>query len=474
MKRTKQTTNSHSAASGKLNMAYTSQTLAGVQYQIYPCVLIVEGVHHGVGTNPVYYSSAVLEASAPHWNNMPVTVGHPVNQQGQHIMCNTDGTVRAQWEIGKVVNSRFEDGKLKAELWIDVVRANEKSPALLDFISNDGQLEVSTGLLAVDDSQEGQWNSEEYSASILQVYPDHLALLPNSTGACSWEDGCGVRWNAAKEFSPVVNEQELTSIVNKIRQYVDSLDVYNQATEEYQTINFARAIYSDYFVYEQRARNNGTQETKMYKQQYSMDNGSVVVDTEPVEVVEEITYKEQTNEKKIKNSKEENKMAGKKCCPKKVAELIANENNSFVADDQAWLEVMEESQLDKLVSNAEAVVEKVEKKEPIIVNEGTVTLESYLAAAPSEIRTVINAGLRELDKKRTTLIATITANEGNTFTEEQLKNMEPEMLEGVAALLPKPVAATYQGINPAATVINEGNDEEPYVPTTLSIGTKKE
>lgn len=30
--------------------------------------------------------------------------------------------------------------------------------------------------------------------------PDHLALLPGGTGACSWEDGCGVRANERKDL----------------------------------------------------------------------------------------------------------------------------------------------------------------------------------------------------------------------------------------------------------------------------------
>jgi len=42
---------------------------------------------------------------------------------------------------------------------------------------------------------EGVWNEEEYHSIVRNYRPDHLALLPGAIGACSWEDGCGIRAN---------------------------------------------------------------------------------------------------------------------------------------------------------------------------------------------------------------------------------------------------------------------------------------
>ncbi len=193
----------------QINTTATAKVIGGVAYQVYPVIMLVEGVHHGLGSDPVYYPPKVLEASTNHWNNMPVTIHHPVDASGAHVMCNTDGTIRMEWEVGKVANVKWNGGKLKADLMINVTQVNSKQPELLQFLQNGGMLEVSTGLLATDDGTAGTWNGEDFSATITEIIPDHLALLPNSTGACSWNDGCGVRFN--KE---AVKEGDTAKIIN--------------------------------------------------------------------------------------------------------------------------------------------------------------------------------------------------------------------------------------------------------------------
>jgi hypothetical protein len=183
------------------------ERLAGVDYQIYPCVMLVEGVHQGVGSDPVYYSPGMLSESAPFWNNVPITVGHPVNIQGEHVLCNDDGTIRAQWQIGHISNVYFEDGKLKADLYINVREANRKAPELLPFLQKGGELQVSTGMLAGLDGTAGTWNGEDYVGAVKVIVPDHLALLPGGTGACSWSDGCGVRVNINEASHKTLQEE---------------------------------------------------------------------------------------------------------------------------------------------------------------------------------------------------------------------------------------------------------------------------
>jgi len=39
---------------------FRTQRQGGVDYQVYPCVMLVEGVHHGIGSEPVYYPPQVL------------------------------------------------------------------------------------------------------------------------------------------------------------------------------------------------------------------------------------------------------------------------------------------------------------------------------------------------------------------------------------------------------------------------------
>lgn len=465
----------------KVLLAGNTRNLAGVNYKVYPCVLLVHGVHHGIGSDPLYYPDDVLNGSAPFWNNVPVTIGHP-EVNGKHIMCNHDGTIRTEWQVGHVTNVVYEGGKLKGEVWLNVDLIKNKQPDLLDFVENGGQLEVSTGLLAGEDGISGAWNGESYAASILEIVPDHLALLPGSTGACSWGDGCGLRANANgtidvttlssyagkkpdKKHSIVFCEMSLNERLEKVSQYVDSLDVMGQ--EGYTKINHVRSVYSDYFVY---VEITGENQKKLYKQQYMLDNnGNIVVDTDPVEVVEEVTYKIKANKSKgVKN------MSAETCCPKKVADLIANENNSYSEEDKGWLEGLNEAELEKLVANST-------KPEPKVKNEGDVStapkdqLASYLKGVPSAVATVINEGLRTLDEKRASLIGKITTV-SDKFNEKQLVEMPTETLEGIASMIP-----TKETVDPIsnfamsfpANIVNEDHEEEPYVPQTLSASLGK-
>jgi hypothetical protein len=363
------------------------ERLAGVDYQIYPCVMLVEGVHQGVGSDPVYYPPDVLSESAPSWNNLPVTIGHPVNLQDDHVLCNEDGTIRSQWQIGYVANARHEDGKLKADLYINVRRAKDKAPQLLPYLQAGGELQVSTGMLAGLDGKAGAWNGEDYIGAVNAIIPDHLALLPNGNGACSWDDGCGVRVNA--------------QLVRDDPDYVSRISTTTTSS------------------------------------------GYLTLDSQLL--------------------KEDDKMAEvtEKCCPERVLALITNEKSPFGDGDTEWLEALNEDTLGRI----ESLLPKDEPKpEPTFE---PVTLESYLENAPAEIRAVLNEGLRAYDDKRKAIMDRIMNHEGNAFSEEQLKGMDTEMLQGIASLVPE--KKSYVGANPNnKVVVNEEVDEEPYVPVTLS------
>ncbi len=480
------------ANAGQFNTTFQTKTVGGITYQIYPVVMLVEGVHHGLGTDPVYYPPQVLQASAPHWNNMPITINHPVDASGSHVMCNTDGTIRTAWEIGLLKNVSW-DGKLKGELWIDVALANQKEPALLPFIQNGGQLEVSTGLLAADDGAPGTWNGEAYNASIQEIIPDHIALLPGSTGACSWNDGCGVRFNvtntkAPKEKNVFVNSTDLMDQLDKIRNLVYAMDKYPTNGVGPSSDHYVKAVYDDYFIYKENIRNSDNETTKWFKQMYSMDTtGNVVLQGEPVEVVEDVSYRIVTQA--INSSKEDN-MAGEKatkckdavtpadkakCAEATINALIANENTSFTDTDREWLAAMNEDQLGKLVVNMEAkeveVIKEVQVEKIVNVEkEAPTTLVGWLETAPPEVRSVVNAGLRELDNKRDGYMKTILAAETNKFTEPQLKGMDITVLESIVSLMPaaKVAVPNYSGMGGGQQIVNNQEvTEEPYIPRTL-------
>lgn len=150
-----------------------------------------------------------------------------------------------------------------------------------------------------------------------------------------------------------------------------------------------------------------------------------------------------------------------KCCPEKVDALITNEETPWTDDDREWLESLNEVQVDKISVVNERVIE-VEKPE---VDH---TLDTYLEAAPPQIQAVLNEGLKALDAKRQLLIDKISAHDGNSFSDEQLKEMETAMLENVAGLIPEEKKASYLGQSPPPPEKKEETKVEAYQPQTLS------
>ncbi|MEX0980636.1 MAG: hypothetical protein WDZ47_00975 [Bacteroidales bacterium] len=153
---------------------------------VCPVVLMVEGVHVGSG-GAVYYSAAVLRASAAKWNrtSVLVTLDHPqVDGMNQSVYFNAE-TMRTV--IGLVKNVRYSEAKkgLCGEIHI-----NSTHPQLGTFQQ---YREVSIGVFPTIKEETGIWNEEVYSYVAETMEPDHLALLTADVGACSFEDGCGVR-----------------------------------------------------------------------------------------------------------------------------------------------------------------------------------------------------------------------------------------------------------------------------------------
>lgn len=162
----------------------------GEPYVVVPVVMARDGVvMNGALTE-------IAEFLPESWNGVPVTVGHPTSD-GNFMSANTPENL-TKWHVGRIFNARIEDNALKAEAWINVARATEVAPELMAMISGGQNMDVSTGYFCFDVEQNGVSQGESYEYVSRDIKPDHLALLPNEEGACSWEDGCGVRANRGK------------------------------------------------------------------------------------------------------------------------------------------------------------------------------------------------------------------------------------------------------------------------------------
>ncbi len=173
-----------------------TETYMGKKHLVVPVVMMVEGVHCG-SAGPLFHSIEELGKYPASWNGIPVSIQHP-EQDGQYISANSPEVLERQ-TVGQVFNTRTEGNKLKAECWVDIERIMSISPEAYAYLNSKRPLEVSIGVFTDDVDTEGEWNGEHYSAIATNHRPDHLALLPGGTGACSWADGAGIRINSKQK-----------------------------------------------------------------------------------------------------------------------------------------------------------------------------------------------------------------------------------------------------------------------------------
>ncbi len=179
--------------------SWEKKYLHGREYLSVPMTLIVPGVLSG-SRGPLYYPPEEIEASAEAWNHMPLVAYHPY-KNGQPVSARSPAVLNAQW-LGFVFNSRYQD-RLLADGWFDLqaTRAfDAKLPEqfrILPRLHRAEPIELSTGLYTANEAAPAgsAHNGRPYDWVARRYRPDHLAVLPDQTGACSISDGCGVLIN---------------------------------------------------------------------------------------------------------------------------------------------------------------------------------------------------------------------------------------------------------------------------------------
>jgi len=158
----------------------------GRQHLVVPAVMAVAGVLNGA-----LLTQEALIASADSWNGRPVVVYHP-EMMGQAVSVASTPKLFEQ-RIGFIFNARMDADRLKSDLWIDPERAERLGQsAIIEKIERGEPEEVSTGYIADAVQAAGSFSNVEYTMLHENIRPDHFAILPGQTGACSLKDGCGV------------------------------------------------------------------------------------------------------------------------------------------------------------------------------------------------------------------------------------------------------------------------------------------
>ena len=476
------------------------QEIAGTKYLIAPVTIMTEGVHTG-SSGSVLHKGDILKNSVDQWNGIPTIPYHPSNN-GQYVSVNA--LSQAKNDInGKLFNVHFdeESNNLNADAWLDVSKLENKTPELLQALEAGQEVNVSVGEGGDIVQESGEFNGEGYIGYNDNYRPDHLAILMNENGACSLEDGCGIR--GYSEDSPTfIYEKTRDDIKKEItvnkeyREFIRLVDSVVEGMYE-NAYTWIVEIYDDYFVYEYDPR--GAEQRKYLRQMYTYSDTDkeVTLVGDPVEVVKNVSYEIKANsqQKEPENIKTNTQNKGGsemgcECTEEKKAKVdkLINANTGFGEDDREMLEGLSDKVIDNMTANA--VQEEPTKEEPktetkqtqeaptspektIVTKEDVITAmksmsneELYGTVFSEEDQKAIKRGLKGYEDSRQAYISKLKDRDNvkNAYSEEQLKSFDLEKLEEIATLVGEDKhdnITSYLGVGgPTSTVATGGPEKE--------------
>lgn len=464
--------------------------MEGKEYLVVPCVMLIEGVHTG-SQGDIYYPPEELAKTPEVWNGRPVVVYHP-EMNGKNVSAGHPQIFTDQ-KVGTVMNARWEDGKLKADVWLDEERAREVDERVMDALDAGTVMEVSTGLFTDNEDTSGEWNGQPYEAIARNFRPDHLALLPDRVGACSVADGAGLLRNQLA--SGVCIPPSLVEIYNAMSHSEVHQELQRLLRPDGSGISSAIStvwiieVFDDFFIYEDG--------DKLYHREYETKDDVITLMGMPQEAVRDVRYKLANGSIVGNVSLTENHKEDTVNKEKIVKALISNAANPFTEDDTEMLMGLSEDRLSWMTTNQGKPKDESTQETPDDVPadkakedasaadttdageaapvDNTLTAQQYIENAPPGVRDMLFNGLTNHLAERAKLIASIIANERNTFTEEYLQKMGMQEIQAIAHLAAVPEAAptaqppTFAGQGPVIPVSNESAKEEAMVAPTLNF-----
>ncbi len=437
-----------------------TQNHQGREHLVVPVIMMVEGVHHG-SAGPMLHPASELSRHPAAWNGIPVVIYHP-ELEGQPIQANVPEVIESE-EIGRIYNTYWEDGRLKAEAWIDTQKISRVSPAVLDMLRQGARIDVSIGAFTDDEVAVGSWNNERYSGISRNHRPDHLALLPGARGACSWEDGCGVRVNGeGKGGGDLDKSEHIAQLMESIEAYsgirrlMEAIQQKLDLMDNDQATHYLEEVFPEtkQVVYRIAGPAVEGRESPYYQMSYSVDEAGdfKAFDSPAVPVRKNVTFTEvQENAKKGEQDDMGNEKEAQPCCAEKVQMLI--ESGAFSESDRDALSTLGESQIEKLItmaggneepSNTDMTRTKppVQASEPIskeqaisVLREAFSTPEGFLSILPETVRAQMTHGMSLYSRQRAAMESFVQENCGGVYSEQELKAMDFPALEKIHQLM---------------------------------------
>jgi hypothetical protein len=344
----------------------------------------------------------------------------------------------------------MDGDKLKAEAWVDILKANKLRPGLIAMLESGKPMDVSTAYFSRHDATPGTFNGRAYSVMHRDIKPDHLALLPDENGACSWADGCGVRANKGADMKKTgaailsalaaalgINTADDPAIIiaNLISDARAPFGESDRAALEAMTAPALTALQKQ-FIPAANEEDNMTDKTK----------GKVTVNA--ADLVKTLGVDQATADKMA---------AAANAAPAKTPEEIAAEKKKAM--------------MDKIGATNSALTPAILSALPDVALEAMVAAikpEAKASALSAEDQEAVAFARKVRDDHRASLVTKITGN--SDMKAEALKDMPLATLETIAAgLKAAPATANYAGRHvPAANFASEDKVAESMAPVSFA------
>jgi len=137
-----------------------------------------------------YVPEQSVRETAGEWDGVPATLNHPRDDRGQPVAANR----QPETHLGVGEETYYDGTHVRGNIRVKKYRLDEVDGEASDIrraLENGEQIDVSSQY-AAEPLSPGVYDGEHRSNVERITRPDSIALLPNKTGVCSIEDGCGI------------------------------------------------------------------------------------------------------------------------------------------------------------------------------------------------------------------------------------------------------------------------------------------
>jgi hypothetical protein len=489
-------------------------TFQNREHLVVPTIMLAEGVVHPVNAP---YPELVLASEfslAPFgWNGRPVFPNHPENN-GVAICGNNPKTLEAE-SFGQLFNVEARDKVLHAEAWLDPARAETTTDLAKQVIARakaGEPIEVSVGAFINLEDKSGMHNGKEYHGIWRQIVPDHLAMLPEGVrGACSNEMGCGAPRTAqlhlitASGISVITTEPPVDkprSLRERFLGFLRSMAKPSGPSDSELHRELDKALRAEepgYLGIDEVWQQDGLvvyatapgDEFMLWRRKFTQSDSGKVELAARKEQVEPVMSFEPVTAAGCSCPKGDKSMKTK---AERIAALITG--GKFKDSDKPWLEAIPEDRLDTVEGGeppkppvvepptnpppqtltTPPVVPPVVPPAAPVTPPAPVTAEAYIAAAPAEVRQVLEEGMRTAKERRTKLIAALKETKRCVITDAELEKKTNVELEQLVQLAGIPAPTTAVDFSIQAPPRPSGDDDKVAAPRSMKeiVGLQKE